>query len=127
MGLETLNRPKRVAESSRIIIHDEGFRIPTSPEEAQENSDGIIQSKWNYEADGGTFHTSEAIADLASERKLNGRQWNLTLTPVEWGYDADDGFSYPTEIEARAASYIYLSKLKPQEPGVLAYEAILKT
>ncbi len=49
------------------------------------NPNEVVEAKGLFNALDGTTHSSEAIADLASERYLQGREGDLSVAPTEGG------------------------------------------
>lgn len=77
----------------------------------------IVASKGNFNALDGTTHSSEAVANLASERFLDGREGDLTAMPAEGGlFKGVDGKDYSTEAEARVASETHLVSQPRRSP-----------
>ncbi len=73
----------------------------------------VVESKGSFNALDGTTHSSEAVADLASERYQLGREGDLAIYPTEGGlFKGADGNDYTTEAEARVASERYQASLK---------------
>ena len=74
------------------------------------NPNEFVEPKGMFNALDGTTHSSEAVADLASERYLLGREGDLAVTPTEGGmFKGADWSDYSTEAEARVASERYLA------------------
>lgn len=77
----------------------------------------IVGSKSLFNALDGTTHSSEAMANLASERFLIGREGDLTASPVEGGlFKGADWKDYSTEAESRVASETYLASQPRRSP-----------
>ena len=84
------------------------------------NPNEIVESKGMFNALDGTTHSSEAVADLASERYALGREGDLSVSPSEGGlYKGGDWGDYATEAEARVASERHEASLqrRPRQAG----------
>ena len=69
------------------------------------DQDEVTETKGDFNALDGTTHSSEAVADLASERYLLGREGDLAVSSSEGGlFKGTDFNDYATEAEARVAS-----------------------
>lgn len=82
------------------------------------NPNEVVESKGLFNALDGTTHSSEAVADLASERYLLGREGDLSVSPSEGGlFKGADWNDYATEAEARVASERHQASLQRRPRG----------
>lgn len=75
------------------------------------NPNEIVEPKGMFNALDGTTHSSEAVADLASERYLLGREGDLDVYPADGAsFKSIDGHDYVTEAESRVADERHLDR-----------------
>lgn len=108
-------RTRHIEEGTKKPVHREYPRFVSDRERAHRiegdkiNPNEIVAGKGMFNAIDGTTHSSEAVADLASERYLLGREGDLNVYPADGAsFKGIDGHDYQTEAETRVADERYL-------------------